>query len=611
MNYRSEIDGLRALAVLSVIIFHINAQWLTGGFLGVDIFFVISGFLITSIIYQEIQANNFSFAVFYMRRIKRILPVFFTVIISGLLLDWFLFEPNDRRLLSRMAIASVGFIANFHTARHDNYFDISSMEKPFLHIWSLSIEEQFYFIFPLLLLAILKFTVLKRNKLKILIALAILSVLSSFINTEWNKYYLLHLRAVELLTGSILAIYLTDKNKSPNAQSLLSTIGFIGIIFCFFLYHENIDFFPGVMSLPPSIFTAFLLMNNNQKNLVNRFLSLRFVVWIGKLSYSLYLWHWLVLAFMRYIYGQTTLPSAYILLAVCLTFLLSCLSYYFIEQPIRRKSYSFKKSFILLYLLPALTTIVLATAISQESKRKQSYLTELETSHYGCTSKIEGSCLVGDTTQPINILVVGDSHSDHLAPFLDKIGKQEHWQAEIAPWEGGCPFLFNYTPSKVINDGYKCILRNQQIAQKYLQYPIIILSNNWLRSYRNTVDFETKFNETLQRLVSSGKKIYVINSSSNVQISPTREYYLKHIGIYLNHSSSMSDITNKSDDAIAKVAKITQRYPGIRWIDLRIYIPKDFYIDGKPVLKDTHHWNSYGAEKIADRLMQKGKFITE
>lgn len=152
--YRTDIDGLRALAVLAVIIFHLNPKWLPNGFLGVDIFFVLSGFLITSIIYPQINNKTFSFIEFYRRRIKRILPIFFIVIATGMLIAYLLYIPQDAIEVGRSAFYSVFFLANILFARQGGYFDTSSEEKPFLHIWSLSVEEQFYFIFPIFLILI-------------------------------------------------------------------------------------------------------------------------------------------------------------------------------------------------------------------------------------------------------------------------------------------------------------------------------------------------------------------------------------------------------------------------------------------------------------------------
>nr|WP_315122911.1 acyltransferase [uncultured Capnocytophaga sp.] len=170
LSYRPDIDGLRALAVISVILFHINPDYMPSGFLGVDIFFVISGFLITSIIYREMAEGTFSFANFYNRRIKRILPVFFVVLIVGLLVVWWLFLERSYYGVANSAIASILFLSNIYFSKGGGYFDINTEEKPFNHIWSLSVEEQFYFIFPLILLFIFRNNFLKKHKIGTLVA---------------------------------------------------------------------------------------------------------------------------------------------------------------------------------------------------------------------------------------------------------------------------------------------------------------------------------------------------------------------------------------------------------------------------------------------------------
>lgn len=215
-KYRPDIDGLRAIAVISVIIFHINPSWLPSGFLGVDIFFVLSGFLITSIIYREMSEGVFSFKKFYIRRIKRILPLFFVVLLVGLCVCWYVFLPQDIARVTDSAIASVMFLANrFFARQRGGYFDIGSNEMPFLHIWSLSIEEQFYFVFPFVLLLIFKLPFLKQNKLKVLLIMILVSLCSAFIDLKeigilWDVYYMPHIRAGEMLIGSFLAVYSTE-----------------------------------------------------------------------------------------------------------------------------------------------------------------------------------------------------------------------------------------------------------------------------------------------------------------------------------------------------------------------------------------------------------------
>ena len=220
LTYRADIDTLRAVAVLSVVCFHFSKTWLPGGFLGVDVFFVISGFLITLILHREMNAGVFSFKNFYVRRMKRILPVFFVVVLTALVLGAMLFTPDDFAMLSRSALASVLFAANFYFARGQGYFDPAQEEKPLLHIWSLSIEEQYYFVFPILLLLVVRRSY--REQMLFMALLMLMSLLAAYIPTGLDKYYLPHLRAFEMLTGSMLAVFVQQQTlagKKPGEKT--------------------------------------------------------------------------------------------------------------------------------------------------------------------------------------------------------------------------------------------------------------------------------------------------------------------------------------------------------------------------------------------------------
>ena len=328
LSYRPDIDGLRALAVISVILFHINPNYMPSGFLGVDIFFVISGFLITSIIYREMAEETFTFANFYNRRIKRILPIFFVVLIIGLLVVWWLFLERDFHSITKSAISAVFFLSNLYFSRDGGYFDISSEEKPFNHIWSLSVEEQFYFIFPLVLLFIFKNRHLKKHKLGTLIAGGGILLLSSFVNLQklgihLDSYYLSHLRMIELLSGSILSVFLFEKgNKLTTKQSNVLGIIALSVLFLL-LYLKNlfvVPYFPGILALLPCIAVSFLILANENGKWTTKLFSIPFVVWIGKISYSLYLWHWIVLAIFRYFIGIGELSFYYLIIITSLIF---------------------------------------------------------------------------------------------------------------------------------------------------------------------------------------------------------------------------------------------------------------------------------------------------
>lgn len=273
LSYRPDIDTLRAVAVLSVVVFHIEKNWLPGGFLGVDIFFVISGFLITMIIHREMSSGIFSFKKFYIRRIKRILPAFFTVLAATLICGFLLFTKDDFSLLWRTALSTLGFISNIFFAKGQGYFDPIQEEKPLLHIWSLSVEEQYYFVFPILLLLVVRKS--WRTQFAFLITLCVFSILASFIPTSLDKYYLPHLRACEMLIGSLMAVWMQYRQQQgldtgkpyAAAGALLS----VCVLFaCLFAYTEKTAYFPGLAAIIPCLAAAaFIYFNQFEHRLKN------------------------------------------------------------------------------------------------------------------------------------------------------------------------------------------------------------------------------------------------------------------------------------------------------------------------------------------------------
>ncbi|HHF0995740.1 TPA: acyltransferase family protein, partial [Haemophilus influenzae] len=315
IKYRPEIDGLRAIAVISVIIYHLNENWLSGGFLGVDIFFVISGFLITGIIITEIQQNSFSLKQFYTRRIKRIYPAFITVMALVSFIASAIFIYNDFNKLRKTIELAIAFLSNFYLGLTQGYFDLSANENPVLHIWSLAVEEQYYLIFPLIL--ILAYKKFREIKVLFIITLILFFILlaTSFIPANFYKevlhqpniYYLSNLRFPELLVGSLLAIYhnlSASKQASKQASNLIAILSTLLLFSCLFLMNNNIAFIPGVTLILPCIFTALIIHATSQNNIVKLCLSNKAIVFIGKISYSLYLYHWIFIAFAYYITGE-------------------------------------------------------------------------------------------------------------------------------------------------------------------------------------------------------------------------------------------------------------------------------------------------------------------
>jgi len=336
IKYRPEIDGLRAIAVLAVIFYHTNVPGFSGGFVGVDIFFVISGFLITSIILKDIQEEKFSIARFYERRIRRIFPALFPVLAFTLVLGAYLFDEQPFIDLGKTIAATTLFSSNILFWHQAGYFATPSLQKPLLHTWSLAVEEQFYIFFPLALVLIHKY-LKSRYFPVILIGLAISLGLSIYgvYHFADATFYLVPTRAWELLVGSILALKLLPNPSHVWLRNLLSITGIALIIYSIGFYSEAM-LFPGHNAIAPVLGAGVIIYSckGEGTSIVNKLLSVRPLVFIGLISYSLYLWHWPFVAFTKYLMFRpfNGFERASIILA---SLAVSTLSWKYIEQPFR------------------------------------------------------------------------------------------------------------------------------------------------------------------------------------------------------------------------------------------------------------------------------------
>ena len=336
-KYRPDIDGLRAVAVLSILFFHVGIKHFSGGYVGVDIFFVISGYLITSIIVRELAAGEFSIARFYERRVRRILPALTVVVVATLLAGLVFLSPAQLEELGRSATATSVFSSNIFFFLGSGYFDGSSELKPLLHTWSLAVEEQYYILFPFLLMLIAK-----RFSSRFgvwLISIGLISLLACIYWTGVNgsaTFYLIPFRAWELLIGSVLALQLIPKLEGAAARNALSTAGLAMMLTSVFVFTHDTPF-PGAAALLPTVGTAFIIhAGAGGKTFVNRALSVRPMVFFGLISYSLYLWHWPIVVFAKqYLINEwTDLETGLILIFIIF---LSTLSWRFVETPFRNR----------------------------------------------------------------------------------------------------------------------------------------------------------------------------------------------------------------------------------------------------------------------------------
>jgi peptidoglycan/LPS O-acetylase OafA/YrhL len=357
LNYRKEIDGLRALAVIPVIFFHAGFEVFKKGFIGVDIFFVISGYLITTLIIKNLINNNFSIKIFFERRARRILPALYLVMIITVPFAWILLSRDELSSYLKSLTATTFFLSNFFFWKETPYFALEADLKPLLHTWSLSIEEQFYIFFPFLLIFIWRFKKeLIIYTLQIIFIVSLLVCFWGVTNAPNVNFYFTLTRIWELCAGAIVAYLIIKKkfNFSTKLNNILSLLGLLIIIYSFFFYKFSPNKIP--TALFPVIGSTLIIIFANKNTLVGKFLSIKIFVGIGVISYSLYLWHYPIFAFMKNYYNE--INSNLKFLIILLSFILSIFSYKFIEKPFRNSNFISLKSFIKLMICTTLFFII-------------------------------------------------------------------------------------------------------------------------------------------------------------------------------------------------------------------------------------------------------------
>ncbi|EIK94478.1 hypothetical protein PMM47T1_21343 [Pseudomonas sp. M47T1] len=451
LAYRRDIDGLRALAVSVVVLFHFGITGFTGGFVGVDVFFVISGFLITSIIWRQREAGQFSFIEFWTRRARRILPALFAVMAFCLVAGWWLLTPTEYVQLGRSVLYQAMFASNILFRSQDGYFDTASDLKPLLHTWSLSVEEQFYIVFPLLLGLLIRYS---RHWRWWLLGLAVVSLVLSVRAVERHPslaFFLLHMRAWELLAGGLLAVLPAARRPvAPWLCQAVSALGVAMLTLATFAYDQATPF-PGLAALLPVLGTVGIIWaNGNSPTLVGRVLASKPLVGIGLVSYSWYLWHWPLHVFARYA-SPDGLGSGQVAGLLVLSLLLAYASWRWVEQPFRQSSTGHNAHKVLAYALGALLMLGfmgkglveadgLPVRLSAQALR-YAQAAQWDAGQMQCMSENKTLRPVCNFGPPVvgapSILVWGDSHAAGLEPAL-KMAAEQHAQAAALASRSGC-----------------------------------------------------------------------------------------------------------------------------------------------------------------------------
>ena len=420
-NFRYDINGLRAYAVILVVLFHFGIIGFAAGFIGVDIFFVISGFLMTSIVIKSLDKGNFSLLKFYLARGIRIVPALFVVSTIVLILGWFLVLPTDYKALAKHTLSSINFFSKIVYWRESGYFDTDSHNKALLHTWSLSVEWQFYLVFPIIVALLYKIKKSRNFLLTFFILGTIISLILSIIITAKNPsagFFLLPTRAWEMLAGGL--IFFIPKEKVPYKKPL-EFIGFFLIAISCYIFSTD-TLWPSYNAILP-VLGAFLILLAHQQNSI--FTKGSVFQWLGNNSYSIYLWHWPIVFFLHYFYKND--DYIFITAGIILSIILGWLSYTYIENPTRKKlsNLSIVKAYFLWFLSISILSLIsimifkfdgVKNRFSNEINNISNTINDINPRRDECLGKQDDSqlkkCTYGDG--PLSLIVVGDSHASAM-----------------------------------------------------------------------------------------------------------------------------------------------------------------------------------------------------
>jgi peptidoglycan/LPS O-acetylase OafA/YrhL len=622
MRYKAEIDGLRAIAIIPVILFHAGFTLFSGGYVGVDIFFVISGYLITSIIISDLNKHSFSFSKFYERRARRIFPALFFVIFATIPFAWLWLLPEDLKNFSKSLYFVAIFSSNILFWRTSGYFDGDAELKPLLHTWSLGIEEQYYLLFPALMLLLWR---LNRKIIGWTIALLLMTSLY-FTNLKiaenpMSAFYFLPYRAWELLIGALIAHYdLSSKRKISGYWPLqiFSLLGGALIFFSVFFLDKNTPY-PSYFTLLPVVGAALLILFAKPNTWIYKLIANKIFVATGLISYSAYLWHQPIFALAKHRLGND-LDVIVLVCLVCLVFCLSYFSWKFIEQPFRSREVIHTKRLIMLALL-SLIFIVSAGSlgdlndgfpsrfqynekyagdIGQEpfylyAKQKNFVCTPEHIAKQSLMWNDISRCMQSKNNAPISMVLLGDSHAEHLF-----IGLSESLN------KVNLAFYIKATPALIRNPEFNEIFK--EIADNKSVHTVL-LSMYWvgkIYALPKGQSFDKELADTVAFLVNSGKKVVIFNDIPRFPFPAERcKFFANEIGRSTCEISKWSILRYELyyNPMLEQLAK---KNPNVRYVSLRdLFCTSDscsMIHDDAVMYRDSHHLNIVGSKFVGQEI---------
>jgi peptidoglycan/LPS O-acetylase OafA/YrhL len=656
VKYRADIDGLRAIAVVPVVLFHAGVSGFSGGFVGVDIFFVISGYLITSIISLEIDDKRFSIFSFYRRRIRRIFPALIVVVSFCIIAGYILLTPNDYESLGQSVIATALFISNLFFWQHTNYFEAPVSENPLLHTWSLAIEEQFYLFYPFILILISTYIRTARTVVIASFGLVSFIVCALMVNYKPSAtFYLGPTRVWELFIGGLIALGAMPRITSLIFASVIAISGLSLIIFSVLFYSQSTRF-PGLTALAPVLGATFLIWSGmNRRTFIHYLLATRPLKEVGKASYSLYLWHFPLIAFASY--SVIGAPSLVVRISLCIAaVVISFISLRFVEQPFRSsvRLESVDKLVLSALLSMALICgigVVIAVSGGVRGRMDSASIRILDAEedkyrhHIECMSlgsKIvppDEACELGYLGAVPHLLLWGDSHAMVTATALEQSAKS-HKAAFLFAASVDCPIGLNFSidpdtgPPFVSTAAYRyCGEYNKQMIKLALGNPgiqAVVLSSRWTNwrigepgaKSENPVDirlrsaegvaksplenrsiFFSGFEALVKILTESGKTVWIVGPLPEPLSRIPKALYVEHFGLDdTNLNVSAREFRRRHKVIMAEFARLAATYP-VKFIwPHRVLCDKlqcRVVDDGKPLFLDDNHLTVYAARKTS------------
>jgi peptidoglycan/LPS O-acetylase OafA/YrhL len=617
-KYRPEIDGLRAVAVTAVVLYHVS-EVLPGGFVGVDIFFVLSGFLITGLLDRDMQSGRFTWLEFWERRFRRLMPALIVVVLCTLAVGTLLLLPHGLRELGQSAFAQAFGLSNFYFWREAGYFDGSSQVKPLLHTWSLAVEEQFYLLMPAFLWMLHRY-VPRIRFAAVCLVLAVSFAWSGLTTSQYPDaaFFLLPARAWELMLGA--AVCLTPfKLRLGRASAELVALSGLALICCGMMLFSGSTVFPGFSAAIPCVGTAMVIVGARPETLSHRILSTRPFVLTGKLSYSWYLWHWPVISFCSY-FGVADGSFGFSAGVVVITFGIAVLSWRFVEQPFRQRRLCPTRAGLFRTSIAGVGAIAFAGILLHVSRGLPSRYSETTLQFAGArsdrnplrrfhhdvpTSRLKdrwpGSgdrSVVGD---PV-IAVIGDSHGDAMAPVFFMLSDEYNVPIAVVTRSATIPLFVSPPDIPADQERYFQAVRQRVAATKSLKH--VVLVARW-QAYGQQKFRPQAFTETIEFLDQQGLTVWIVSQVPEPHDDVPRMLALANVwGWQLPELAvTLPEYTARNRAFERVVSDVGCRH-------LHILQPADWFFDlsdearltyeDHPLFVDDNHLSRFGAEQLAE-----------